>query len=824
MDRRDYYVEYYEVLDRVLSDYVNQLREKREHWLKMGRHDVGVPLINLLFWQFTWHREEYDRLRKEGKSCGEALGSVKEILADKQVEEWERQEEEYKIYDHEWYEALAPYGGQLVIYIYNARQLVYLTPLIERLEEPVLLLSEYEIPDETELPDFVTAITLEFTKTAPLVNPFLKEWFPLIFQYANTFDILMRILQPKGLIFLEGCHYQQLLLATIGRDYGVPTLCIQQGWPSLMHTAFRRMPYRYYLMWGEGFRTLWEKHNPLPDFVPTGYMYQVEPRNETKKECVTFFLQGPFFLSDKRYLQEMIRLIGTVAAEFPARRFLVREHPEFRIGEEVRMEWEQIPNIEMVTDGKLAEVFARTRVGVAHYSSSLMEGVAHGAVPLVYDPTEGSRYSPDVEAEGLGMIAKTKEELTGGLSRILGNYEDFKQRIEKEQPLWFQVTGEETLRNMVGFIKEKMPPVTLKEIYVVDTDTLTRERPVGVSGVLRCKNCEDFLEMCIDSCIDGLDELIAVYHDCTDRTPEILRQKAAQYPDKIRVFEYRPSVYPIDLDEEELEKAKLLPPDSIHTLAGYCNYALSKASYRYAVKIDADQVYFTDRLKHICDAYRSDKKVRFNVAECISYNLYRAYVDSFNRIEMRPFRWLERIALWTHASYASYLEKMIIRYKVPVSMSGINLFRKDREWMVGLGQEHPEPDSKEILPPFNGVRDTFFFEVSADRIFRYMTETKPDGRHRGVEVMRCPNEILDVGFCWFHLRALMKEHEEGYRQSYRKHPERFIPLGTFVKLSYRNLQQRYKPFVAVRWVEPVFAYFFMTGKWRIPWKKLKEIE
>ena len=88
MDRRDYYVEYYEVLDRVLSDYVNQLREKREHWLKIGRHDVDVPLINLLFWQFTWHREEYNRLRKEGKSCGEALGSVKEILADKQVEEF----------------------------------------------------------------------------------------------------------------------------------------------------------------------------------------------------------------------------------------------------------------------------------------------------------------------------------------------------------------------------------------------------------------------------------------------------------------------------------------------------------------------------------------------------------------------------------------------------------------------------------------------------------------------------------------------------------------------------------------------------------------
>ena len=112
--------------------------------------------------------------------------------------------------------------------------------------------------------------------------------------------------------------------------------------------------------------------------------------------------------------------------------------------------------------------------------------------------------------------------------------------------------------------------------------------------------------------------------------------EAAQYPDKIRVFEYRPSVYPlIDLDEEELEKAKLLPPDSIHTLAGYCNYALSKASYRYAVKIDADQVYFTDRLKHICDAYRSDKKCGSTWRNVSLANLYRAYLDSFNRIEMR---------------------------------------------------------------------------------------------------------------------------------------------------------------------------------------------
>lgn len=76
---------------------------------------------------------------------------------------------------------------------------------------------------------------------------------------------------------------------------------------------------------------------------------------------------------------------------------------------------------------------------------------------------------------------------------------------------------------MVGFIKEKMFFVMLKEIYVVDMDMLICEWFVGVLGLLCCKNCEDFLEMCIDLCIDGLDELIVVYYDCMDCMLEIFR-------------------------------------------------------------------------------------------------------------------------------------------------------------------------------------------------------------------------------------------------------------------------------------------------------------
>ena len=56
----------------------------------------------------------------------------------------------------------------------------------------------------------------------------------------------------------------------------------------------------------------------------------------------------------------------------------------------------------------------------------------------------------------------------------------------------------------------------------------------GLSGFIRAKNEAQFIEACIDSCIDALDELIIVYNDCTDETPEIVERKRKQYPDKIK--------------------------------------------------------------------------------------------------------------------------------------------------------------------------------------------------------------------------------------------------------------------------------------------------
>lgn len=103
----------------------------------------------------------------------------------------------------------------------------------------------------------------------------------------------------------------------------------------------------------------------------------------------------------------------------------------------------------------------------------------------------------------------------------------------------------------------------------------------GLSGILRVYNEINHLELSINSCIDALDELICYDNGSTDGTYEKLLELAKTNP-KIKVFQYT--------NREGWYIKKL------------CNKSLSKTTYRYVVKIDADQIYnvnYLNELKHM---------------------------------------------------------------------------------------------------------------------------------------------------------------------------------------------------------------------------------
>jgi len=148
--------------------------------------------------------------------------------------------------------------------------------------------------------------------------------------------------------------------------------------------------------------------------------------------------------------------------------------------------------------------------------------------------------------------------------------------------------------------------------YEFDPRTLDPgKRRNGISAFMRIKNGAAFLERAIESHIGYFDEVVAVYNDCVDSTPDILERLAGKYPGTLRVFEYRPSVYP-----PGSKGHSLTPSDSVHSLANYYNYALSKTACKIVTKLDDDHLAIQRNLKKAVDSIR--KKGLRKTALCYS--------------------------------------------------------------------------------------------------------------------------------------------------------------------------------------------------------------
>ena len=155
--------------------------------------------------------------------------------------------------------------------------------------------------------------------------------------------------------------------------------------------------------------------------------------------------------------------------------------------------------------------------------------------------------------------------------------------------------------------------------FKFDRETICAPRPPGISAYLRVKNGAEFVRLAIESHLPFYDEIVAVYNDCTDDTPEILRDLQQQHPDKIKVFHYLPKVA-----TARTERHKVMPDDSVHGLANYYNFALSKTTYNTAAKLDDDHLAIPHKLAPAIKTIRADiaKGIQKNYL-CSGINLHR---------------------------------------------------------------------------------------------------------------------------------------------------------------------------------------------------------
>ena len=327
---------------------------------------------------------------------------------------------------------------------------------------------------------------------------------------------------------------------------------------------------------------------------------------------------------------------------------------------------------------------------------------------------------------------------------------------------------------------------------------------------MRVKNDGMCIERCIESCIEALDELIVVHNDCTDNSVDEIEKMREKYPDKIKRYEYPHRVMGVGLTKEEYDFVKNLPEGSPYLLSTYCNFALSKVTANYALKIDADQVYFTEILKEWCDFIRNCEPQKVTV-KVLFGKMFDKYFSLYRVLSLRCNRVLPLLPTWLlklcYPSYLSYAKYAFSHDKACFSMSGVNVLEAENT-MIPMGHQVGNLVSG---IPFNGEGDTVMFKVKDTTYFAKM----PDYSIRKeslVEQFIHPYKVMYVGFFWTHIRVMRPSSYLQAMKILKEDPQSYITYAEFKTLSYNEIMQRSSKDIFRTVQRVLFAFVYKANK------------
>lgn len=342
--------------------------------------------------------------------------------------------------------------------------------------------------------------------------------------------------------------------------------------------------------------------------------------------------------------------------------------------------------------------------------------------------------------------------------------------------------------------------------FEVNLSKIHRGRKNGVSGMMRVKNDAEFIDAAIESCIDALDELVIVYNDCSDNSPEIIKSLAQKYPSKIRYYEYKPKILSHNLSEIDYQSYLDGRINPLNTLANYYNYALSKTTYKYVMKIDADQIYFSEKLNYTLNLYRKKQKKTITILDiCRFVSIFLGLRSKKNKKISYSIR--------NYNSYINTVEFLAAKFKIPLSLSGINIFLINEEQYIPLGVSS---SSYTLLPPFNGVGDHLIFTVKRDTYFKIYDcpeyNSLINTKHTIIEKLIGCRFHLKYGFMWYHLNLNRNSCKDQIKEIFYKHNNWFIKMESLRAHSFVDIMNQIPSSIMS---EPQKKFFQFIHKYQI---------
>jgi glycosyltransferase involved in cell wall biosynthesis len=261
---------------------------------------------------------------------------------------------------------------------------------------------------------------------------------------------------------------------------------------------------------------------------------------------------------------------------------------------------------------------------------------------------------------------------------------------------------------------------------------LDETRPFGLSGHMVAKNEALTIRECIESLLPVLDELIVTYQTSQDKTEEILLELQKQFPKKLRVFHYKPYLPPYGRLADREESSRY-PEGSIHNPSNYYNFGLVKHRYAYYMKVDGDQIYFTEKLKKIKDELYQNhqragwKKSQLTKILCKTLFLSNHYLRRVTPLYLFPL----------NSKFHRTLFALAYNHDAGYSLAGLNVRLQKGKLSITI----------EPLDYNGGVGDTAIVQVNSQRTYHWDSKNL-------YEYFRLPKKLTPIGFCWLHFKYI----------------------------------------------------------------------
>ena len=142
--------------DKIIQEYIRtaiQEYEVRDTLrLMLGNHSIKNALFVYILSFISKEQMDYIRSRIAGKSIEESIHNISNFLNHFEwIEKKRNTTNNFNIDNHLWTKLLSPYKRCCLVYLVDKEELAHISTFLQKEEIPILLLSEYEIPDDTEL-------------------------------------------------------------------------------------------------------------------------------------------------------------------------------------------------------------------------------------------------------------------------------------------------------------------------------------------------------------------------------------------------------------------------------------------------------------------------------------------------------------------------------------------------------------------------------------------------------------------------------------------------------------------------------------------------